>query len=127
MSIVLSIVKTPHTSSIFLICVAVSSQSKTILSISSFLHISAISSSLPEPMQVPLSKDGLFCVTLAITSPPAVSVSSSSSSRESSTSYEPVSTAASSTRSFFIVLSNISAILITPNVCYQAALRLFQA
>ena len=71
--------------------------------------------------------DGLFCVTLAITSPPAVSVSSSSSSRESSTSYEPVSTAASSTRSFFIVLSNISAILITPNVCYQAALRLFQA
>ena len=112
MSIVRSIVNTSQAFSMFLICVAVSSLSKTILLTSSCLHSSAISSSLPVPIQLALSYAGRFCTTLATTSPPAVCTSSSSSSSDTCISYLPRSAAASSTLSGLIVLSVISGIMI---------------
>ena len=107
-SVVRSMVWVPVSRSIFLTCVAVSSQSKITISASSFLQSSASSASLPEPSTVALSIAGRFCISRATVSAPAVRASSSSSSIEVSASYSPVSAAASITLVLPVLFSCIS-------------------
>ena len=96
--VVRSITWTPQAFSRLRIWVGVSSRSKMSRSISSCWQSWAACSTMPEPMQVAVSGAGRFWVKVRTGSAPAVWASSSSSPKDTSASYSPVSRETSKAR-----------------------------